>query len=177
MPEPMQNIGLVWQQVQVKAENGDLERLLAKSKGVDAIAPTWLFLKDGEGNFDSSASVDYVNAATGHYMSTHRHAIPLTIMQTATGNHAYSVANLEEDCERECAPIHTDLTVQLNPNYQIKPRNVVIIGHNSKCRSIMDGFNAFRGEHKTADSEILKSPSSTIPKTWSGSGIIGSIPM
>ena len=63
MPEPMQNIGLVWQQVQVKAENGDLERLLAKSKGVDAVAPTWLFLKDGEGNFDSSASADYVNAA------------------------------------------------------------------------------------------------------------------
>lgn len=99
--------------------------------------------------------VDDVNAATGHYMSTHRHAIPLTIMQTASGNHAYSVANLEEDCERECPPIHTDLTVRLNQNYQIKPRNVVIIGHNSKCRSIMDGFNAFRGEHKTSDSEIL----------------------
>nr|MBQ6241770.1 hypothetical protein [Lachnospiraceae bacterium] len=63
MPEPMQNIGLVWQQVQVKAENGDLEHLLAKVKGVDVVSPTWLFLKDGEGNFDSSASADYVRTA------------------------------------------------------------------------------------------------------------------
>ncbi|MBP3729436.1 MAG: hypothetical protein J6H18_04145, partial [Lachnospiraceae bacterium] len=63
MPEPMQNIGLVWQQVQVKAENEDLERLLAQSKGVTVVSPTWLFLKDGEGNFDSSASADYVERA------------------------------------------------------------------------------------------------------------------
>ncbi|MBO4838527.1 MAG: hypothetical protein J5493_04060 [Lachnospiraceae bacterium] len=63
MPEPMQNIGLVWQQIQVKAENGDLERLLSKASGVDVVCPTWLFLKDGEGNFDSSASADYVRTA------------------------------------------------------------------------------------------------------------------
>ena len=65
------------------------------------------------------------------------------------------MADKEEDCERACDPIRTDLTVRLNRAYQIKPRNIVIIGHNSKCRSIMDGFNAFRGEHKTSDKEIL----------------------
>lgn len=63
MPEPMQNIGLVWQQIQVKEENEDLERLMAKAKGVNVISPTWLFLKDGEGHFDSSASPEYVERA------------------------------------------------------------------------------------------------------------------
>ena len=63
MPEPVENIGLVWHQVKVKAENGDLSRLLARAEGVDVVSPTWLFLKDSEGNFDSSASADYVKTA------------------------------------------------------------------------------------------------------------------
>ena len=63
MPEPMQNIGLVWHQVQVKAENSQLESLLEKTQKVNVVSPTWLFLKDGEGNFDSSAEKAYVDKA------------------------------------------------------------------------------------------------------------------
>ena len=65
MPEPMQNIGLVWHQIEVKEDNEKLEELLQKAEHVDVISPTWLFLKDGEGSFDSSASRDYVKRAHG----------------------------------------------------------------------------------------------------------------
>ncbi len=62
-PEPEHNICMVWQQVRYKSENDDLEELLSQSKGVTVVSPTWLFLKDGEGNFDSSADVSYVERA------------------------------------------------------------------------------------------------------------------
>lgn len=96
-----------------------------------------------------------VNKATEQYMLTHRHAIPLTIMQTASGNHAFSVANSDADCERICEPTTPTLTIKVNEAYQMIPRNIVIIGHNSKCEDIMNGFSAFRGEHNLKDTEIL----------------------
>lgn len=96
-----------------------------------------------------------VDRATEQYMLTHRHAIPLTVMETASGNHAYSVAGCDDDCERACEPDAPSFTVKLNERYQMLPRNIVIIGHNSKCRDIMSGFSAFRGEHNHRDGEIL----------------------
>ena len=57
------NICLMWHQVKVKAENADLEKLLAKTHGITVVSPTWLFLKDHAGNFDSSADPSYVEKA------------------------------------------------------------------------------------------------------------------
>ena len=98
---------------------------------------------------------DDVDKATEQYMLSHKHAIPLTVMQTASGNHAFSVAASDADCERECEPLEPSLAVRVNDAYQMVPRNVVIIGHNSKCQDIMSGFSAFRGEHIRKDTEIL----------------------
>ena len=98
---------------------------------------------------------DDVPKATWDYMQTHRHAIPLTVMQTASGNHAFSVANSNRDCDLVSEPTKSDLMVKLNTSYHMLPRNIVIIGHNSKCQDIMNGFSAFRGEHNLQDTEIL----------------------
>jgi hypothetical protein len=38
------------------------------------------------------------------------------------------------------------MQTELNKQYRMIPRNIVIIGHNSKCEDIMGGFDAFRGE-------------------------------
>ena len=105
--------------------------------------------------FKKSEWIDDVNAATLQYMQSHRYAIPLTVMQTASGNHAYSVSMSQDDCEKECPDRGEIPTFNINLGYRMKPRNIVIIGHNSKCESIMNGFNAFRGEHATAEYEIL----------------------
>ena len=90
-----------------------------------------------------------------NYMETHRHAIPLTLLETASGNHAYFVANAYNECEITCTPIKNDFKVKLRPNYHLSPKNVIIVGHNSKSRDIMNGFDAFRGEHHLDHGEII----------------------
>lgn len=105
--------------------------------------------------FEPHAWENNVAEAIGAYMHNHRHAIPLTIMQTASGNHAYYVADSIMDCELVTPRYENDIQFKLNPYYTIMPKNIVIIGHNSKCEDIMRGFSAFRGEHKLRDKEIL----------------------
>ncbi len=98
---------------------------------------------------------DDVIQATRHYMLTHHYAIPLTIMQTPAGNHAFSVANSNDDCERISEVDQPTFSVSLNNTYHMLPKNIVIIGHNSKCQDIMNGFSTFRGEHNLPEGEIL----------------------
>lgn len=96
-----------------------------------------------------------VTDALRQYMASHSCAIPLTIMQTASGNHLFTVSNAEVDCERKAAPLARIPGMELNTAYHMLPRNIVMIGHNSKCHDIMNGFSAFRGEHNLKDKEIL----------------------
>lgn len=105
--------------------------------------------------FKAQVLEEDVANATWNYMLTHRCAIPLTVMQTASGNHAFSVANSNRDCELVTEPTELNFTVKLNESYHMHPRNIVIIGHNSKCQDIMSGFSAFRAEHNLQDTEIL----------------------
>ncbi len=95
------------------------------------------------------------DAATRHYLRTHRRAIPLTVMETASGSHAFCVAGAEADPEIVSPPHSPSMTVRLRENYHMERKNIVIIGHNSKCQDIMNGFSAFRGEHSHPDGEIL----------------------
>ena len=88
------------------------------------------------------------------YMSTHHSAIPLTLQKTRSGCFAYYVANSLTDCGKEQPAAPLDFRVSVNPDYQLSRRNIVIVGHNSKSRDIMKGFDAFRGEHHE-DEQIL----------------------
>lgn len=96
-----------------------------------------------------------VTDALRQYMLSHSCAIPLTIMQTASGNHIFTVSNSETDGECKAAPLAQIPKMALNNSYHMLPRNIVLIGHNSKCHDIMNGFSAFRGEHGLKDEEIL----------------------
>ena len=96
-----------------------------------------------------------VSADMKAYMSSHYHAVPLTLLETPSGNHAYFVADEFEDCEIISENIRSDYRVKVNAAYYLAPRNVIIVGHNSKSRDIMYGFDTFRGEHKLSDLEIL----------------------
>ena len=57
MEEP---VCLVWHQVTSQQANQAMPQLMAKTKGVNVIAPTWLMLTDNEGTFESFASQTYV---------------------------------------------------------------------------------------------------------------------
>ena len=56
-------INLVWHAVAGPAGNDTLKPMMANTKGVNVISPTWFSLSDNEGNFTSFASKEYVNAA------------------------------------------------------------------------------------------------------------------
>lgn len=54
-------INLSWHQVTNKDANENIYRVLANTKGLTTVSPTWFFLKDNDGGIESLASQDYVN--------------------------------------------------------------------------------------------------------------------
>lgn len=54
-------INMAWHQVTNMTANDTVDSMLAQTKAVNTISPTWFFLNDDNGNFTSIASQDYVN--------------------------------------------------------------------------------------------------------------------
>ncbi|MBE6773393.1 MAG: hypothetical protein E7544_04120 [Ruminococcaceae bacterium] len=90
------------------------------------------------------------------YLADHNHALPVTIMKNKGKFHRYYVAENDEDVDKRTVMTLSDYEVSLNNNYKMETKNVIILGHNSKCKNIMAGFNAFRNEWKTADGEPVR---------------------
>ena len=57
MDEP---VCLAWHQVTNQTANRNLENVLASTKGINVISPTWFYLNDNEGNIADLGSIDYV---------------------------------------------------------------------------------------------------------------------
>lgn len=55
------DICMAWHQVTTKAANGDIASVLASTKGVNVISPTWFYLNDNNGGIADIGSIDYVN--------------------------------------------------------------------------------------------------------------------
>lgn len=58
-----EKVNLVWHQIDLKKMNANLEEDVQEMTGVNVISPTWFFLSDNEGNFDSFADASYVERA------------------------------------------------------------------------------------------------------------------
>lgn len=58
-----QKIVLVWHQVTTAAANKAMDSLIAKTKGVNVIAPTWFTLSSNSGSYESLADKSYVERA------------------------------------------------------------------------------------------------------------------
>lgn len=56
-------INLVWHQVTNADANSKLDEMLEGTSGITTISPTWFFLKDNDGDFDSLADRNYVDQA------------------------------------------------------------------------------------------------------------------
>lgn len=60
-----EKVVLVWHQVTKQEANQGLEALIARTKGVNVVSPTWYALTDNDGNYTSLASKEYVEKAHG----------------------------------------------------------------------------------------------------------------
>ena len=54
---------MVWHQVTIAAANQAMDSLIAKTKGVNVIAPTWFTLSSNSGAYESLADKSYVDRA------------------------------------------------------------------------------------------------------------------
>ena len=90
------------------------------------------------------------------YLREHRHAVPVTCMEKQGKNYAFFVAESEKDIAKKSVIGEDGYTVSLNQDYWIERKNVIILGHNSKCRNIMAGFESFSHEWKRGDEEIVR---------------------
>lgn len=90
------------------------------------------------------------------YLKTHTHSIPLAFMNNDGVNHCFYASNDDEDLVKSVHNYEeSDYSVDINKDYWIEHKNVVILGHNSKSRDIMQGFISFSNEWKRDDSEIV----------------------
>lgn len=91
------------------------------------------------------------------YLSNHNHALPVTVMQDKNDKaYAFFVAEEDKDIKKISAVDKGDYSVSLNKNYWMERKKVIILGHNSKCRNIMAGFESFSSEWKRGDEEIVE---------------------
>ncbi|MCL1952167.1 MAG: hypothetical protein FWF60_05000 [Oscillospiraceae bacterium] len=82
------------------------------------------------------------------YLDSHLYALPLSLMRDAQGQwRSYYMAGQEDHVGKQELMRRTPgYHVSLNPAYEIREKNIVVLGHSSKSAAIMEGFNAFRGE-------------------------------
>lgn len=116
-----------------------------------------LFSNKGATFYAKESEINYDTKFIPEYLKNHNSAIPLTHMTTKDGkNYAYYTSEREEDINILAGYPKYDYKVKLNRDYWIEQKTVIILGHNSRCKDIMEGFCNFRSEWNHKDgSEIL----------------------
>lgn len=89
------------------------------------------------------------------YLQNHEKALPITTMETSEGRELFYVANQHEHFDLKCSSKPEKLNVKLNNNYIFERKHIAILGHNSKCLDILEGFAAFVMEWGDCDKNGL----------------------
>lgn len=101
----------------------------------------------------------YTEAAGGRepvfaeWLATHPAALPLEWTQKDSLRSLVYLAGDETALQHTCAPLSITHTVELNPAYTLPRTQVLIIGHNSNCKAILESFDAFRTEWSTPEQD------------------------
>lgn len=91
------------------------------------------------------------------YLERHAHAIPLTLMESYDETYAYFFSSSAKDIAKLDTVRNSEYSVKINSSYWIEKKNVVILGHNTKSKYIMQGFDSFLSEWRVnnGSEEIL----------------------
>ena len=110
--------------------------------------------------FSNKGAAFYCAPATGKeesipdYFADHFHAIPLTRMSVKGGLYRYFVAEEAKDGTLVSRGKAEPIGMEMNPEYTNGTKRVIILGHNSKMKEIMEGFESFKREWSGADNEL-----------------------
>ena len=140
-------LGQILSQFSITPELNSVYSTLFSNKGA-------AFYCDEQLNADEKAvrGDEYVERV----LAENSHAVPLTTMEEDNVLCRYYMACDEASIHSKGERLkNCELKVDINPDFQMGTKNVVILGHNSKVISIMEGFKSFCGEWKDADLNIL----------------------
>ena len=100
-----------------------------------------------------SDELSYIEASLG----SNSHVVPLTVQSEKNKNYCYYMAFTEKDINRTCNEKLSGIPVRLNKDFWLEKKKIIILGHNSKCHEIMDGFASFLSEwsYKNSDEQLL----------------------
>ena len=117
-----------------------------------------LFSNKGATFYVEEKAVQNEKEYISNYLDRHKNAIPLTQMNARDKKYFFYSAENEKDIAKPSTIRKSGYSVEINRNYWIEKKNVIILGHNSKCKDIMQGFCAFRDEwnYKNGQDEILQ---------------------
>ena len=136
-------LGQIFSQFVVMPELNVVYSSLFSNKGASFFAQA--------GTDTALSETDFVSG----YMDSHPKAIPLTVIRNENGcPQCYYVSANEQDlCVTDPARSVPVLPLSLNPHFEMKKKQVLILGHNSKSPAIMDGFDAYNQEWTKKDEE------------------------
>lgn len=101
----------------------------------------------------SSDEISYIKDS----LNKNGHVVPLTIRTDNEKNYCYYMALNDRDHFRRSDKDLSGIPVRLNKDFWLEKKNILVLGHNSKCREIMDGFVSFLSEwgYKDSDEQLL----------------------
>ena len=85
------------------------------------------------------------------FLSPHNHAIPLSVLKSGETTTNYYLAAHDREIDKTTNVLAPKHSLEINANYWIERKNIVILGHNSRCEDIMKGFESFSAEWKRKD--------------------------
>ena len=117
-----------------------------------------LFSNKGAAFYAEEQSVPDEKEFILSYLKNHRHAIPLTAMDSDGKPNFYYSADSQKEIGKLSDVKGSDYSVSINRDYWIERKNVIILGHNSRCEDIMKGFESFSCEwgYKDSDEQIVR---------------------
>ena len=98
---------------------------------------------------DDEDEISYIKRS----LDSNKHVIPLTVRNDNGKNFCYYMALNGDDKDRTEDTELSGTPVRINRNFWLEKKKIIILGHNSKCREIMNGFTSFISEWGYRDSD------------------------
>ena len=144
VPLPVNRLlGEIFSQFAIMPELNVVYSTLFSNKGASFFAHT---------TEDSSLSeAEFISG----YMDSHSKAIPLTVMRNDDNQLNCYYMSVNELDIYATEPVHENnvLPLSLNPDFEMKKKHVLVLGHNSKSATIMEGFEDFSNEWTKKDGQ------------------------
>ena len=114
--------------------------------------------KDGSFYCESKTSDLDILSYRSEYLENHYDAVPLDTMPAADGNgiEVFYMASTQHSIHARTPVTPAAIDLQINPNFWMKRKNIIILGHDSNINSILDGYMSYRNEWNFINQEQIE---------------------